>query len=170
MEHKSKECLHENRDLQYPKCLHCLDCGYNECVDKSTPEKKVEARTLNNEKVLGFKSKCCGADVEIGDYADGLEPFVCQKCNKICIAELIKEKKVEWEEFDKECPGYSGLGINGTAPIMVKREDAIKYILQEKARVVDSAIEKITEINFDALDEMRATKLLAKIFKILKSI
>lgn len=46
------------------------------------------ARTLNNEKILGFKSKCCGAEARIESNMCP-EHFICQKCRKPCDYELL---------------------------------------------------------------------------------
>lgn len=36
-----KECEHKNLDPQFPKCLHCLDCGYDKCVDDDLPDSNL---------------------------------------------------------------------------------------------------------------------------------
>ena len=35
---QENKCEHKNKDPQHPKCLHCLDCGYDKCADTPIPD------------------------------------------------------------------------------------------------------------------------------------
>lgn len=64
MNQDSKECLHKNKDPQYDKCLHCLDCGYDKCTDYSEepitkpPEPKEERHWCRNDCEVCEPKEC----------------------------------------------------------------------------------------------------------------
>ena len=58
--------------------------------------------------------------------------------NKTSINEIM-------EEFDKNCPGYVGLGLKNDAPVMVQRECAVKYLKQSLITIEEETGEQVIE-------------------------
>lgn len=87
-------CKHENKDPLHKHCIHCLDCGYVECVDDDKgPECKhirssIDGLCLECEEGLKQDIAQARKEFEAGDYKT--------------LDEVMKETKPQWEEeFDK---------------------------------------------------------------------
>jgi hypothetical protein len=57
MPQSKEKCKHLRQDTGYPKCWHCLDCPYAECVDRdhtptpTTPKETANTYTGSYEKI-----------------------------------------------------------------------------------------------------------------------
>ena len=126
---KNKKCEHR-RNPQHPKCLHCLDCSYEECVDEdlddsiptlggalmpTPPQESLEETKMQKiERIYGkeeefeeTKQRSKSLENKFGNLLDRLGIFLdFDHKEEIMsfISNFLSSEKLKWEKKAREYP------------------------------------------------------------------
>ena len=113
---KPEPCNHKNQDPQFPKCLHCLSCGYEKCSDDKDFNLRPDTENWE-EKNMPKSLKETLKFIEKKGFYETAEDI--EKLFKKAITQAKQDTLAEVREVVEKSSGYGDSGYCGRCNFLI---------------------------------------------------